>query len=184
MAMFPSNTSQPTKPSLVERYHPEQLKQLLFGFYFLIVFCWSTIQFITLFFPAVVYDSPVIANYLIQGELVTNRQLEVNPVVRMVDLYIKILLIIINSFIGTLFLVIVVLPKISKNNAVILGILMIIGYSLPIIGNVWSIFFNGEWNNLVTVNKILISTIQIPLTWCLILFGYYLYQQYFSQKQV
>jgi hypothetical protein len=74
----------------------------------------------------------------------------------------------------------VVLPKISKNNAVILGILMIIGYVLPIIGNVWSIFFNGEWNNLVTVNKIIISTVQIPLTWSLILFGYYLYQQYFS----
>jgi len=183
MAMLPSNIPEPTKLNLVERYHPERLKQLLFSFYFLIVFCWSTIQFITLFFPAIIYDSPVVANYLLQGELVTNRQTEVSPIVRAVDLYVKILLIIINSFIGTLFLVIVVLPKISKNNAVILSILMLIGYALPIVGNIWSMFFNGEWNNLVTVNKIIISTVQIPLTWCLILFGYYLYQQYFSQKQ-
>ncbi len=181
--MFPSNDPQPVKPSLLERYHPEQLKQLLFSFYFLIIFCWSTIQFITLFFPAIIYDSPVVANYLTQGELVTNRQTEVSPIVRVVDLYIKILLIVINSFVGTLFLVIVVLPKISKNNALILSILMIIGYALPIVGNVWSMFFNGELNNLVTVNKVIISTVQIPLTWCLILFGYYLYQQYFSQKQ-
>ncbi len=180
MPMFPSNDPEfsVARPKIYT--DSKVLKTIMFISYFVIVFCWLVINFINIFYPNIIYDSPIVAIYLVNNEIVTNNSLdlsEVNPFIRAFDFYIKVIILIMGGIIGTLFLIIFMWPKIKKKNIWVLLLLVCIGYILPNAISFWSAFFGSSLYKMVTVNRILVDIINTPLTWSLILFGYYLYEE-------
>lgn len=180
MGMFPSN--QPAVPSyhlpsILESRQGNRFKVGLIVCYLLIVFCWLALQLITIIYPQLMYDGPVVAAYLVKDQVVANAQIGPDPVLGTVDFYIKVLLFLLSGFIGTMFLLVYVLPKMKNKNVGILTSLMVVGYSIPLLNAFWNIFRNNDLVYYLTLNKIVIMAINAPLTWSLILFGYYLYEE-------
>ncbi len=175
--MFPSN--EPAKAQPTPILPSTQGRRFQWGqvlFYIIIVVCWTALQVVTIMYPQFIYDGPVLASYLVKEEMTTNWQIQADPVLTSVDFYIKALLVILNAFVGTFFLVVFVLPKMQNKNIWILTLLMGVGYVIPLAGAAWNILVNQEFLYFVTVNKLLVTIINAPLVWSLILFGYYLYE--------
>ncbi len=179
MGMFPSNQPKPeSQPTpLLQSKHGKRFKLGLIFSYLVIVLCWTGLQVITVLFPEFIYEGPVVAPYLVNDQLVSNQDANAEPLLDTVDFYIKIVLFVLNGLLGTFFLIIFVLPKMQNRNIWVLTVLMIVGFSIPFMSNLWSIFVNQDLANYVTLNRVLITFINAPLTWSLILFGYYLYEE-------
>ncbi len=176
--MFPSNEPEFSVKRPKIYTDNKFLRNIMFISYFVIVFCWSIINFINIFYPNIIYDSPIVAIYLANNEIVTNNNLnEVSPFIRAFDFYIKVIILIMSGMLGVLFLIIFVLPKIKDKNIWVLLLLICISYILPSVIGFWSAFFGGNIDKMVTVNRILVGIINTPLTWSLIVFGYYLYEE-------
>lgn len=179
MPMFPSNqpSTKVKRKSIFDSQHGRRFQIGLIICYLLIVFSWLTLQLITILYPQLMYDGTILAAYLVRDQIVTNAEIGPEPILSTIDFYIKVVLFIFNGFVGTMFLLIYVLPKMQNKNIWILTTLMIIGYCIPFINNIWNVLKNNDLVYYVTVNKILIVILNAPLTWSLILFGYYLYEE-------
>lgn len=179
MAMFPSNQPaterQPVLPRWV--YSDKYLQSGLIVCYLLIVLTWLILQLITILYPQLIYDGVVVAAYLFRNQILTNSQVGPDPILQTLDLYLKIILLLLNGFVGTMFLLIYVLPRVQNKNIWILSILIVLGYCIPLLNHLWNIFKNNDLANYLTVNKVLMVVLNAPLTWSLILFGYYLYEE-------